>query len=78
MDIFLLSQEAPPTELTAMEYVVEKAKADVRRLEVLAEAILERDGPDGPGLQDLYERIDGMDPNSFNVRAGKLLRGLGM
>lgn len=24
MDIFLLSQEAPPTDLTAMEYVIEK------------------------------------------------------
>ena len=60
-----------------MEYVIEKAKADVRRLEDKAEALLEKKGPDAPGLQDLYERIDDMDPNTFEVRAGKLLRGLG-
>lgn len=77
MDIFLLSQEAPPTELTAMEYVIEKAKADVRRLETLAEDMLEKHGPDAPGLTDLYERIDDIDPNTFELRAGKLLRGLG-
>ena len=60
-----------------MEYVIEKAKADVRRLEDKAESLLEKQGPDAPGLQDLYERIDDMDPNMFEVRAGKLLRGLG-
>jgi len=48
MDIFLLSQEAPPTELTAMEYVIEKAKADVKRLENLAQDMLEKHGPDAP------------------------------
>ena len=77
MDIFMLSQEAPPTELTAMEYVIEKAKADVKRLETLSEDLLERLGPDAPGLQEIYERIDEADPNTFEVRAGKLLRGLG-
>ena len=76
-DIFLLSQEAPPTELTAMEYVIEKAKADVKRLEDMADEMLEKHGPDAPGLQDVYERIDEMDPNTFELRAGKLLRGLG-
>ena len=29
------------------------------------------------GLQDMYERIDDIDPNTFELRAGKLLRGLG-
>ena len=44
-------QEAPPTDMTAMEYVIDKAKADVRRLEALAEDMLEKKGPEAPGLQ---------------------------
>ena len=55
MDIFLLSQEAPPTELTAMEYVIEKAKADVKRLENLAQDMLEKHGPDAPVRVCVYE-----------------------
>ena len=61
------------------------------RLDKLAEDILERDGPENPVLEELYEvclfrviatsnmlqRIEKMDPSTFHTRASLILTGLG-
>lgn len=77
IDIFLLEHEAPPTNLTAVEYVVEEAKKEAKRLETEADRLLDEEGPDSENLADLYERIEKMDESSFELRACKLLGGLG-
>ena len=34
-------------------------------------------GPDDPRLEQIYEKLDKMDPTTFDKRAGELLFGLG-
>lgn len=55
IDIYLLNEGAPPSDLGALEWVVKEAENEMARMEKLAEDILERDGPDSPVLEDLYE-----------------------
>ena len=55
IDIYLLNQGAPKTELGALDWVVREAENELARLEKLAEDILEKDGPESPQLEDIYE-----------------------
>ncbi|KAF2005407.1 ATP-binding cassette sub-family F member 3 [Amniculicola lignicola CBS 123094] len=77
IDIYLLDKGAPPTELGALEWVVREAENELARLEKLAEEILEKDGPESPRLEEIYERQEGMDPSTFHTRASLILTGLG-
>lgn len=55
IDIYLLNEGAPPTELGALDWVVREAELELERLDQLAEKLLEEDGPENPVLIDLYE-----------------------
>ncbi|KAK5134905.1 ABC transporter ATP-binding protein arb1 [Meristemomyces frigidus] len=77
IDIYLLNEGAEPSNDGALLWVVKQAEAELKRLEDLAEKILEDEGPDTPKLEELYERIDGMDPSTFHTRASLILTGLG-
>lgn len=55
VDIYLLNEGAPPSELGALEWVVKEAENEMTRLDNLAESILENEGPESPVLMDLYE-----------------------
>jgi ATP-binding cassette subfamily F protein 2 len=55
IDIYLLNQGAPKTELGALEWVVREAENELARLEKMAEDILEKDGPESPILEEIYE-----------------------
>lgn len=77
IDIYLLNEGAPPSDLGALVWVVKQAEDEMQRMEKLAEDILERDGPDSPLLEDLYERMEEMDPSTFHTRASLILTGLG-
>ena len=55
VDIYLLNEGAPPSELGALEWVVKEAENEMDRLDKLAEEILEKNGPEDPVLEDLYE-----------------------
>ena len=58
IDIYLLNEGAPPSNLGALEWVVRQAENEMERMEKLAEDILEKDGPESPVLEDLYEVFD--------------------
>ncbi|CAD6581879.1 MAG: ABC transporter ATP-binding protein arb1 [Alectoria sarmentosa] len=77
VDIYLLNEGAPPSELGALEWVVREAEIEMERLDKLAEEILEKNGPEDPILEDLYERMETMDPSTFQTRASLILTGLG-
>ncbi|KAK8017634.1 hypothetical protein PG993_013960 [Apiospora rasikravindrae] len=77
VDIYLLNQGAPPSELGALEWVVREAENEMKRLEDLSEKMLEEEGPESPMLLDLYDHIDKMDPSTFATRASLILTGLG-
>lgn len=55
VDIYLLNEGAPKTDMGALEWVVKEAENELARLEKQAEDILERDGPESPVLEELYE-----------------------
>ena len=55
VDIYLLNEGAPPSDLGALEWVVKEAENEMERLDKLAEEILEKNGPEDPVLEDLYE-----------------------
>ncbi|CAN3373288.1 hypothetical protein DIURU_005213 [Diutina rugosa] len=77
IDIYLLNEPADPTEYSALEYVVREAQAEMKRLEDLVEDIIVKEGPEAPQLEALYEKIDEMDPSTFESRAAVILTGLG-
>jgi ATP-binding cassette subfamily F protein 2 len=76
IDIYLLKEEYPPTEETALEAVIAIAAQEIKRLEDTMEAILTED-PESPLLDGLYEAIDRLDPDTFEARASQILHGLG-
>ena len=55
VDIYLLNEGAPASDLGALEYVIKEAEKEVKRLDDLAEEILEKEGPESPTLMEIYE-----------------------
>ena len=55
VDIYLLNEGAPPSDLGALEWVVKEAEKEMERLDKLAEETLEKSGPEDPVLEEIYE-----------------------
>mmetsp|Transcript_88948 Transcript_88948/g.133361 ORF Transcript_88948/g.133361 Transcript_88948/m.133361 type:complete len:626 (-) Transcript_88948:122-1999(-) len=77
VDIFHLDEEAEPSDRTALEAVVDVVQSKVEMLEALSESLMETAGADAEILTDIYDRIDRLDPATFEVRATEILMGLG-
>lgn len=77
IDTYLLSEEAHPSEMTALEYVIDSAQKEVARLEKLSEEVLSELGPDSEVLMDIYDKQTELDPTTFVSRASAILVGLG-
>jgi len=77
IDIYLLREEVEATEMTPTEAVIDFAQKEIERLEAMEQEIMENGGSDNPILEDIYERIDSLEPSTFEKRAGELLYGLG-
>lgn len=78
MDVYLLDQEVPASDLTAVEAIMSELAEDVARLEAEAEALADDGTPESEDrLTDIYEQLGDMDPEIARVRASKILHGLG-
>lgn len=77
IDVYLLNEPADATDFSALAYVVREAENELQRLEQLVEDIIVHDGPESPALEGIYEKIDSMDPSTFEARAAVILNGLG-
>ncbi|KAK9825404.1 hypothetical protein WJX81_001288 [Elliptochloris bilobata] len=77
MDLYHLHQEAEPSDRTALEAVVDHINEEIARLNALEERIMNESGPDDERLQEIYERLEELDPSTFETTAAKLLHGLG-
>jgi len=78
IDIFILETEADPTEMTAVEAVLHGVRTEMKRLEDLADLVMDEEGgAESEMLQDIYERLDEFDPDTMEQRACTLLHGLG-
>lgn len=77
MDLYHLHEEAEPSDRTALEAVIDHIKAELERLNAQEEYILTEFGPEDPRLETIYDRLEELDPNTFESRAASLLHGLG-
>eukprot|EP01098_Paradermamoeba_levis_P011764 TRINITY_DN506_c0_g2_i1.p1 TRINITY_DN506_c0_g2~~TRINITY_DN506_c0_g2_i1.p1 ORF type:complete len:575 (-),score=154.78 TRINITY_DN506_c0_g2_i1:87-1811(-) len=77
IDIWHLNEEVEPTERTAIQAVVDVVEKEHKRLEAEEERLLMEEGPESPNLMDIYERLDALDPSTFESRACGLLHSLG-
>jgi len=77
IDMWFLDTEAAPEEITAIQAVVDVVAKEHARLEELSLKLLE----DPEGNMDLLavvgDKLDKMDPETFEPRACELLHGLG-
>jgi len=77
IDMWFLDTEAKPEEISAIQAVVDVVLKEYQRLEAMSEKLLE----DPEGNCDLLglvgEKLDKMDPDTFEPRACELLHGLG-
>ena len=77
IDIFLLENEAPPTNYTGIQWIAAEVKSEIDRLEALAEQICEDLGPEAPQLQIVYDDIAKLEELNPETHAATLLYGLG-
>lgn len=77
VDIWFLNKEAEPEEVTALQAVIDVAAKEYERLEALSLKLCEDPEGNADILEAIGDKIDRMDPNSFEPRAGELLFGLG-
>lgn len=77
IDVYLLDEPAENSEYSALQYVVREAENELKRLEESVEQIIVDEGPESDYLEALYERMDSLDPDTFETRAAVILIGLG-
>ncbi|KAH9947195.1 P-loop containing nucleoside triphosphate hydrolase protein [Amylocystis lapponica] len=77
IDIYLVSGEAEPSDVNAVDYIVNSAKEKVAKLEQRIEDLSVAESIDELALDAAYEELEEMDPSTFEVKAGSILHGLG-
>ena len=77
IDVWYLDKEAEPSDRTALESVIDTVRNEKERLEKLEEDIMSDVGPEDARLEAIYDKLERMDPTTFEKRAGELLFGLG-
>eukprot|EP00746_Dinoflagellata_sp_MGD_P144478 gnl/MRDRNA2_/MRDRNA2_77209_c0_seq1.p1 gnl/MRDRNA2_/MRDRNA2_77209_c0~~gnl/MRDRNA2_/MRDRNA2_77209_c0_seq1.p1 ORF type:complete len:700 (-),score=152.27 gnl/MRDRNA2_/MRDRNA2_77209_c0_seq1:22-2121(-) len=78
IDIWHLHEEAKPSDQDAIKSVTEFVQKEYERLEELQLKLMEDDAELNADLIDsISERLDKMDPSTFESRACELLHGLG-
>jgi len=78
IDVYLLKEEAEPSEMNALDYILMEAKKKVEKLEAEIEKMsMDPDTLDEDALQGMYDRLEELDPNTFEAKASSILTGLG-
>lgn len=77
IDIYLVRGEAEPSDVNALDFIVQSARDKVARLEARIEELSVADDVDELALDATYEELEEMDPSTFESKAGSILHGLG-
>ncbi|KAF8329913.1 P-loop containing nucleoside triphosphate hydrolase protein [Amanita rubescens] len=77
IDIYLVRGEAEPSEVNAIDFIIQSAKEKVAKLEARIEELSVADEVDDAALEAAYEELEELDPNTFETKAGSILHGLG-
>lgn len=75
--IYLVSGEAEPSDVNALDFIIASAKEKVAKLEKRIEDVSAADDVEDGLLDALYEELEEMDPSTFEAKAGSILHGLG-
>eukprot|EP00823_Brevimastigomonas_motovehiculus_P005968 TRINITY_DN4652_c0_g1_i1.p1 TRINITY_DN4652_c0_g1~~TRINITY_DN4652_c0_g1_i1.p1 ORF type:complete len:657 (+),score=168.74 TRINITY_DN4652_c0_g1_i1:27-1997(+) len=77
ISIYLLEEEVPKMTVTPVEYVVAEVEKETKRVESEIARIIEEEGGESDSLDDLYKRMEDLEPELFVSKASLLLTGLG-
>ncbi|RDB19834.1 putative ABC transporter ATP-binding protein C16H5.08c [Hypsizygus marmoreus] len=77
IDIYLVSGEAEPSDVNALDFIIASAQKKVAKLEAYIEELSVADSVDEVALDTAYEELEELDPSTFEVKAGSILHGLG-
>ncbi len=75
--IHLVSSEAEPSDINAVEYILSSAREKVALIEKQIEALSLAEDIDDLMIEAKYEALEELDPNTFEVKAASILHGLG-
>jgi hypothetical protein len=68
VDMYHLTHECDPTDRTALQQVSDHVEEEIKRLEAWNDESMETMGPEDERLTAIGERLDELDPKSFEVR----------
>ncbi|EMR11291.1 hypothetical protein PNEG_00320 [Pneumocystis murina B123] len=77
IDIYLLNQEAEPSEINAIDFIIASAREKVLKIEEEIEKLSTSEDIDELLLQDKYNELEELDPSTFEAKASIILYGLG-
>ena len=78
INIWFLDSEAKPMEVSAIQAVVDVVASEHARLEALSQKLIEEDPEKNADmLEVIADKLDKMEPETFEPRACELLHGLG-
>jgi ATP-binding cassette subfamily F protein 2 len=78
VDMWFLDSEAKPEELSAVDAVVQVVANEHQRLTELSQKLLDEDAEKNMDyVAEIGDKLDRMDPETFEARACELLHGLG-
>jgi len=78
IDIYHLSGEVEATDAQALDVVLDGLAKEVARLEKRSEELLDAEEEEAKeALEEIYARLEELDPSTAPARAGKILSGLG-
>ena len=67
IDMYHLTHECDPTDRTAIQQVIDHVEAEIKKLNEINDEILEKFGPEEERLIAIGERLDELDPKTFEV-----------
>ena len=68
VDIYHLKTEAEPSDRSAIQCVIDELVEEMERLNKFEQHLLENFGPDDERLMSLYDRLEEIDPSTFEAR----------
>ena len=78
IDVYLLKEEAEPSDMNALDYILAEAKKKVEALEADIEKMsMDPETLDEVKMQAKYDQLEDLDASTFEAKASSILNGLG-
>ncbi|KAM6496488.1 P-loop containing nucleoside triphosphate hydrolase protein [Amanita muscaria] len=77
IDIYLVRGEADPSDVNAIDFIINSAKEKVAKIEAYIEDLSAAAEVDELALGAAYEELEELDPSTFEAKASGILHGLG-